>query len=148
MKNKPNYPNKMPNNTCEDENELCIIMASQDVEILKTGQSNERGKNMKKEMKRKAMALTLTSALAAMAIVPIAVQTNAMAADDVTIDWFSDVSGWGPANWNGAETSPLMDSIKENFGVNFEIEQPATDADTKLALMIATDDLPDLFPLR
>ena len=64
----------MPNNTCEDENELCIIMASQDVEILKTGQSNERGKNMKKEMKRKAMALTLTSALAAMAIVPIAVQ--------------------------------------------------------------------------
>ncbi len=34
----------MPNNTCEDENELCIIMASQDVEILKTGQSNERGK--------------------------------------------------------------------------------------------------------
>lgn len=137
----------MPNNTCEDENELCIIMASQDVEILKTGQSNERGKNMKKEMKRKAMALTLTSALAAMAIVPIAVQTNAMAADDVTIDWFSDVSGWGPANWNGAETSPLMDSIKENFGVNFEIEQPATDADTKLALMIATDDLPDLISI-
>ena len=137
----------MPNNTCEDENELCIIMASQDVEILKTGQSNERGKNMKKEMKRKAMALTLTSALAAMAIVPIAVQTNAMAADDVTIDWFSDVSGWGPANWNVAETSPLMDSIKENFGVNFEIEQPATDADTKLALMIATDDLPDLISI-
>lgn len=137
----------MPNNTCEYENELCIIMASQDVEILKTGQSNERGKNMKKEMKRKAMALTLTSALAAMAIVPIAVQTNAMATDDVTIDWFSDVSRWGPANWNGAETSPLMDSIKENFGVNFEIEQPATDADTKLALMIATDDLPDLISI-
>ena len=102
---------------------------------------------MKKEMKRKAMALTLTSALATIAIVPIAVQTNAMAADDVTIDWFSDVSGWGPANWNGAETSPLMDSIKENFGVNFEIEQPATDADTKLALMIATDDLPDLISI-
>ena len=64
----------MPNNTCEDENELCIMMTSQDVEILETGQSNERGKNMKKEMKRKTMALTLTSALAAMAIVPISVQ--------------------------------------------------------------------------
>lgn len=102
---------------------------------------------MKKEMKRKAMSLTLTSALAAIAMVPTAVQTTAQAAEDVTIDWFSDVSGWGPANWNGAETSPLMDSIKENFGVSFEIEQPATDADTKLALMIATDDLPDLISI-
>ena len=59
---------------------------------------------MKKEMKRKAMSLTLTFALAAIAMVPTAVQTTAQAAEDVTIDWFSDVSGWGPANWNGAET--------------------------------------------
>lgn len=65
-------------------------------------------------------------------------------AEDVTINWYSTVSGWGPANWNGTDTSPLLDTLKENFGVTMEIEQPATDAATKLALMIATNDLPDL----
>ena len=72
----------------------------------------------------------------------------ALAADqEVTLNWFSDVSGWGPANWTGVDSSPLLDAIKEQFGVTFEIEQPATDADTKLALMIATNDLPDLISI-
>ena len=68
-------------------------------------------------------------------------------ADDVVINWYSDVSGWGPANWTGVTSSPLLDALKENFGVTMSIEQPATDAATKLALMIATNDLPDLISI-
>ena len=93
-------------------------------------------------MKKACAFLTI----AAVAVSSLAVTIPA-AADELTIDWFSDVSGWGPANWNGAETSPLMDSVKEKFDAVFAIEQPATDAATKLALMIATNDLPDLISI-
>ena len=72
---------------------------------------------------------------------------GAMAESTTTFNWFSDVSGWGPANWNGTDTSPLLDSLREQFGAEFAIEQPATDASTKLALMIATNDLPDLISI-
>ncbi len=68
-------------------------------------------------------------------------------ADDVVINWYSDVSGWGPANWTGVTSSPLLDALYEKYGVIMEIEQPATDAATKLALMIATNDLPDLISI-
>ena len=42
--------------------------------------------------------------------------TPAMA-DEVTIDWFSDVAGWGPANWNGTDTSPLLDKINTKMTI-------------------------------
>lgn len=62
--------------------------------------------------------------------------------------WFSDVSGWGPAtaNWK-TEESPATKYIEENFGLPLNIEQPPTDASTKLGLMIASGDLPDLMSI-
>ena len=60
------------------------------------------------------------------------------------IDWYSSVAGWGPAGWkSGVTDSPLTSALKEKFGITLNIEQPPTDADTKLGLMIATGDLPD-----
>lgn len=62
--------------------------------------------------------------------------------------WFSDVTGWGPAtaNWT-TDTSPAIDYMKENFGFTLNIEQPPTDAATKLGLMIANNSLPDLMSI-
>ena len=62
--------------------------------------------------------------------------------------WFSDVSGWGPstANWK-TEESPATEYIEENFGLTLNVEQPPTDASTKLGLMIASGDLPDLMSI-
>lgn len=62
--------------------------------------------------------------------------------------WFSDVSGWGPstANWK-TEASPATEYIEENFGLTLNVEQPPTDASTKLGLMIASGDLPDLMSI-
>lgn len=62
--------------------------------------------------------------------------------------WFSDVSGWGPAtaNWSTKE-SPATRYIEENFGLTLNIEQPPTDAATKLGLMIASGDLPDMMSI-
>lgn len=62
--------------------------------------------------------------------------------------WFSDVSGWGPstANWK-TEESPATKYIEENFGLTLNVEQPPTDASTKLGLMIASGDLPDLMSI-
>lgn len=65
---------------------------------------------------------------------------------EVEVDWYSCVTGWGPASWQ-TDSSPLMDAIREKTGVSFRIEQPPTDAETKLGLMIASDDLPDLISL-
>lgn len=67
--------------------------------------------------------------------------------ENVDVYWFSDVTGWGPDGWNGVDTSPLMDVIQEKLGITFTIEQPPTDADTKLGLMIASGDLPDLISI-
>lgn len=92
----------------------------------------------------KRMVSFLTAVVVALALV--AVPFTGLA-EDVTFSWFSDVSGWGPANWNGVSSSPLLDTLKSDFGASFEIEQPATDAPTKLALMIATNDLPDLMSI-
>lgn len=69
-------------------------------------------------------------------------------AEEVSVEWFSSVTGWGPSGWtSGVTSSPLMDAIKEKTGVTLNIEQPPTDADTKLGLMIASGDLPDLISL-
>lgn len=73
-------------------------------------------------------------------------QSNSV--EEVSVEWFSSVTGWGPSGWtSGVETSPLMDEIRERTGITLEIEQPPTDADTKLGLMIASGDLPDLISL-
>lgn len=70
------------------------------------------------------------------------------AAGDTEVYWFSDVTGWGPAGWEkGVTTSPLLDAVREKTGITFNIEQPPTDADTKLGLMIASNDLPDMISL-
>lgn len=65
--------------------------------------------------------------------------------DVTTLSWFSDVTGWGPSGWDSSVTSsPLLDAIESDIGLTFQIEQPPTDADTKLGLMIASGELPDL----
>lgn len=71
-----------------------------------------------------------------------------LAAEVSELYWFSDVSGWGPAtaNWS-TDSSPATEYIEENFGLTLNIEQPPTDASTKLGLMIAQNDLPDLMSI-
>ncbi|MDI6617289.1 MAG: hypothetical protein QME45_01265 [Clostridiales bacterium] len=59
------------------------------------------------------------------------------------IYWFSDVTGYGPSAWN-TDSSPALDYIKNKIGITFNLEQPPTDADTKLGLMIASNQLPDM----
>lgn len=59
------------------------------------------------------------------------------------IHWFSDVSGWGPAAWN-TKSAPSLDYYKDELGIDLNIEQPPSDAATKLGLMIAQGDLPDV----
>ena len=67
---------------------------------------------------------------------------------EAEVYWFSDVTGWGPNGWEkGVTTSPFLDAVKAETGVTFTIEQPPTDADTKLGLMIASNDLPDLISI-
>ncbi len=64
---------------------------------------------------------------------------------DAEIYWYSTVAGWGPAGWSsGVTESPLTQTFKDRFGITLNIEQPPTDAETKLGLMIATGDLPDV----
>ncbi len=62
--------------------------------------------------------------------------------------WFSDVSGWGPAtaNWS-VDESPATVYIEENLGLSLNIEQPPTDASTKLGLMLASGELPDVMSI-
>ncbi|MEF7611491.1 extracellular solute-binding protein [Enterococcus casseliflavus] len=62
------------------------------------------------------------------------------------IHWFSDVSGWGPGAWN-TNTAPSLNYYQEKLGIDFDIEQPPVDAATKLGLMIAQDDLPDVMSI-
>ena len=70
------------------------------------------------------------------------------AAEPVELYWYSTVTGWGPSGWSsGVTDSPLTTELKERFGITLKYEQPPTDADTKLGLMIATNDLPDLISL-
>ncbi len=73
---------------------------------------------------------------------------TASAGETSELYWFSDVTGWGPAtaNWSTDE-SPATKYIEENFGLTLNIEQPPTDAATKLGLMIASGDLPDLMSI-
>lgn len=73
---------------------------------------------------------------------------EAASAGAADVYWFSDVTGWGPNGWEkGVTTSPFLDAVKEETGITFTIEQPPTDADTKLGLMIASNDLPDLISI-
>lgn len=90
-------------------------------------------------MKRKIVtAALLTAAMAVSSFAP------AFAAEETAeVYWYSDVSGYGPANWN-TDSSPALDYIRENIGLTFNLEQPPTDAATKLGLMLATNDLPDI----
>ena len=62
--------------------------------------------------------------------------------------WFSDVSGCGPAtaNWS-VDESPATVYIEENLGLSLNIEQPPTDASTKLGLMLASGELPDVMSI-
>lgn len=64
---------------------------------------------------------------------------------DAEIYWYSTVTGWGPSGWSsGVTDSPLTQALKDRFGITLNIEEPPTDAETKLGLMIATGDLPDV----
>ena len=61
--------------------------------------------------------------------------------------WFSDVDFWNPPlKWN-AEEGSIMGGITEATGLEFEMNIPAGDGSTKLALMIVNGELPDIMSL-
>ena len=61
--------------------------------------------------------------------------------------WFSDVDFWSPPlKWN-AEEGSIMGGITEATGLEFEMNIPAGDGSTKLALMIVNGELPDIMSL-
>lgn len=93
-------------------------------------------------MKKKLVSsVVLAATLAASAVVPAFAEEGTS-----EVYWYSDVSGYGPANWN-TESSPALDYIRDNIGLTFNLEQPPTDAATKLGLMLATNDLPDIISI-
>lgn len=97
--------------------------------------------------KKVALSLVLASTMAAgLCAAPVMASDETAASDgEVTeIYWFSDVSGYGPANWEDGVNSAAWDYAASEFGITFNLEQPPTDATTKLGLMIATGDIPDL----
>lgn len=83
----------------------------------------------------------LTLFLAVLMAVGLCMPASAEATTEIY--WFSTVTGFGPANWN-VDDSPGLQYIRDEIGLTFNLEQPPTDAATKLGLMIATNDLPDL----
>ena len=71
-------------------------------------------------------------------------------AADGTIDkvvWFSDVDFWNPpAKWDTSEDT-ITGGITKATGLEFEMNIPAGDGSTKLALMIVNGNLPDIMSL-
>lgn len=97
---------------------------------------------MKNRFLVKGMAAALAASMA------FGMTATVGAAEESEIYWYSSVTGWGPSGWSsGVTDSPLTTALKEKFGITLKIEQPPTDADTKLGLMIATGDLPDVISL-
>ena len=86
-------------------------------------------------MKKKFVSSAiLAAALAVTSVVPAFAE-----GDTSEVYWYSDVAGYGPANWN-TDSSPALDYVRDNIGLTFNLEQPPTDAATKLGLMLATND--------
>lgn len=77
-------------------------------------------------------------------------EESVSAQSDGTVDkvvWFSDVDFWSPPiKWN-AEEGTVMGDITEATGLEFEMNIPAGDGSTKLALMIVNGSLPDIMSL-
>lgn len=69
---------------------------------------------------------------------------------DNTIDkvvWFSDVDFWNPpTKWDTSEDT-ITGGITKATGLEFEMNIPAGDGSTKLALMIVNGNLPDIMSL-
>lgn len=103
---------------------------------------------MKSKFLKRALSFSLGAALTlGLAACGGGKDSNVSPDGKANISWFSSVTGWGPGNWNGTETCPLLDTLASDYGVTFTIEAPPADADTKLGLMIATDALPDMISL-
>lgn len=70
--------------------------------------------------------------------------------DSQTIDkvtWFSDVNFWNPpTKWDTTEGT-VTGGITKATGLEFEMNIPAEDGATKLALMIINQDLPDVMSI-
>ncbi len=97
---------------------------------------------MKNKLAGSMMTLALAGALVCAGTVSAAEGDTKY---DAEIYWYSTVTGWGPTGWSsGVTDSPLTQTLKDRFGITLNIEEPPTDADTKLGLMIATGDLPDV----
>jgi len=60
----------------------------------------------------------------------------------VELSFFLNGSWWAGGNWGN---DPTSQRLIETTGVNFNVQLPVTADDTMLNLMIASDDLPDLF---
>lgn len=63
------------------------------------------------------------------------------------VTWFSDVNFWNPpTKWDTAEGT-VMGGITKATGLEFEMNIPAEDGATKLALMIVNGELPDIISI-
>lgn len=102
---------------------------------------------MKSKFLKRALSFSLGAALTLGLAACGGKDSNVSPDGKANISWFSSVTGWGPGNWNGTETCPLLDTLASDYGVTFTIEAPPADEDTKLGLMIATDALPNMISL-
>ncbi|GGJ11912.1 hypothetical protein GCM10010885_21570 [Alicyclobacillus cellulosilyticus] len=64
-----------------------------------------------------------------------------------TLTWFTDVNWWTMGKWN-TDPNTVEGYITKKFGISFEFNVPAQDADTKLHLMLVSGKLPDIISLQ
>ena len=67
-------------------------------------------------MKKKFVSSAiLAAALAVTSVVPAFAE-----GDTSEVYWYSDVAGYGPANWN-TDSSPALDYVRDNIGLTFNL---------------------------
>lgn len=99
---------------------------------------------------KKRQTLKLGAGILAGSMLLTGASTAAFAQEQTDIDkatWFSDVSFWTPpTKWDLSEDS-VTGGITKATGLEFEMNIPAEDGATKLALMIVSGNLPDVISI-
>lgn len=95
----------------------------------------------------KKWSVLATLAISSSTIVAGASTGIAQAASPQTLTWFTDVNWWTMGKWN-TDPKTVEGAITKHFGLQFNFDVPAQDADTKLNLMLVTGKLPDIISLQ
>lgn len=90
-------------------------------------------------MKKKLLAAT-SAVMAVASLTPV----STLAEETKSFDWFVTASAL-PETWDMEQ--PIFKGITDATGCIPQVTIPAADADTKLNLMIANNNLPDLITL-